>query len=768
MNRFLQLTFSLFFLAFIANASEPLVRTLDVRGLQVGAVTTLVFDGDGFGKSPKLLLPFNVTPVLKTGSTEKKASFDITLPPDIVPGFYQCSLLAEGGVSLPVLLGIDHLVQKPFAVSIDQPLPIAMHGTISGSQILETKFQGTKGQQLMVEVEAQKLGSKLQPVLHLYNSKKLQVAWSWPVPHLFGDTRLEITLPEDDTYTIALHDLEYAAGAPGLFRMKVGKWEFFDQVIPTVVAEGKVKAVELMGNMPVAKLNMPTTKGAGSVVLPWPTQGKWSGMRPFVQSGSSQEYVETQAPPMQELKGLPLFVHGKLLQPNEEDRYLLACSPKSKLRFDVFAERIGSAVDAGLVLRNDKGVEIARAEDRPGSSDPLLEFTVPDAITSIQVCVIDSQGRGGPKANYRLGIEDISTPETSAIINLITPIQRFSLGTNSNMVFPVWAIRNGYAGKIDVQFSQLPKGVKIEGNVIPPEGDGALITVKTNTEATLPIVTTLIGKNDKGISSEVGVLNHPLQRLQPWMASEIAVAPVSEKAPSLSIAWNNLPKNIAFVPGMKMNLPVKVIREDLASVVRLTLITSQNAPKVNNQPDPKVAVKAEKAVEVAAKASDATVSVLVPVGPFPVSVYDITLQAELLSANKQVVLATAYAPVLRLPLRIPLVVSIDKPGKLEALFDAKKGSAFLFKGKVERSDGLVGDVTLVATGLPAGAKFEPALVKADKNEFDGKIILPATLMPNEYKGIKLTASGVPDIKAPTIKVNSKDVELVLVLKPAPK
>ncbi len=768
MNRFLQLTFSLFFLALIANASEPSVRTVDVRGLQVGAVTTLVFEGDGFGKSPKLLFPFNVTPVLKTGSTEKKASFDITLPADIIPGFYQCSLIAEGGVSLPVLLGIDHLVQKPFAVSIDQPLPIALHGTISGSQILETKFQGTKGQQLMVEVEAQKLGSKLQPVLHLYNSKKLQIAWSWPVPHLFGDTRLETTLPEDDTYTIALHDLEYAAGAPGLFRMKVGRWEFFDQVIPTVVAEGKVKAVELMGNMPVAKLNMPTIKGAGSVVLPWPSQGKWSGMRPFVQAGSSKEYVEAQAPPMQELAGLPLLVHGKLSSPNEEDRYLLKCIPKSKLRFDVFAERIGSAVDAGLVLRNDKGVEIARSEDRPGSSDPLLEFTVPDNIASIQVCVIDTQGRGGPKANYRLAIEDISTPEVSANFNLITPIQRLSLNANSNIVFPVWANRNGYTGKIDVQFSQLPKGVKLEGNLIPPEGEGALITLSTNTEAVTPIVTTLIGKNDKGIDSDVGVLNHPLQRLQPWMASEIAVAPVSEKAPSLSIAWNNLPKDAAFVPGMKLNLPVKVNRADLGSPVRLTVLTSQNATKVNNQPDPKVALKAEKAVEVAAKASDATVTVLVPVGPFPASVYDITLQAELLSANKQVVLATAFAPVLRLPLRIPLVVKIDKPDKLEALFDSKKGSEFLFKGKVERSDGLVGDITLAATGLPAGAKFEPALIKADKSEFDGKIIFPPALMPNEYKGIKLTASGVPDAKAPTIKVNSKEVELGLVLKPAPK
>jgi hypothetical protein len=41
-------------------------------------------------------------------------------------------------------------------------------------------------------------------------------------------------------------------------------------------------------------------------------------------------------------------------------------------------------------------------------------------------------------------------------------------------------------------------------------------------------------------------------------------------------------------------------------------------------------------------------------------------------------------------------------------------------------------------------------------------------MPNEYKGIKLIASGVPDAKNPAVKVNSKDVELVLVLKPAPK
>src|SRR5262249_48204144 len=39
-------------------ATEPVVRNLNVRGLQVGATTTLILDGDDFGTAPRLLLPF--------------------------------------------------------------------------------------------------------------------------------------------------------------------------------------------------------------------------------------------------------------------------------------------------------------------------------------------------------------------------------------------------------------------------------------------------------------------------------------------------------------------------------------------------------------------------------------------------------------------------------------------------------------------------------------------------------------------------------------
>lgn len=766
MKRTILLAISILFLVLEANSAEPVVRSLDIRGLQLGKTTTITLDGDGFGKTPKILLSFDAIQTLKQGSTDKKAILDIQPTGEIAPGFYQGRIFSEKGVSLPFLLGVDQLAQRPFSQTTGE-FPVALHGTISGSQILETKFEGNKGQPLMVEVEAQKLGSKLQPVLHLYNSKKLQIAWAWPVASLHGDCRLEITLPENDTYTITIHDLEYAAGNPGLFRMKIGKWEFVDQVFPSTVTNGQVKSVEFLGSVTGSKANMPASGGDNATLLPWPSRGNWSGIRPFVQMNGFPEWMENGSGVPMELKGLPATVNGKLSERFEEDRFKLPCTPKAKIRFDVLAERIGSPVDAGLVLRNEKGAEMARSEDRPGSSDPFLEYTVPDNVTTLIVCVVDSQGRGGSKANYRIQMEDISSPKGASRTELLTPTQGISLPVGGKAVMPVWIQRNGYDGKVELEFVPPPSGFKIEGNVIPKGAEGTLLTVTSVGNETKPVIGTLRGKNEKGTMLETTIVNHPLQKLQPWLATEIALGPVQEKAAEFNMEWGQLPKSLNLSQGMKLRLPARVTRQDLSTFVRLTLVTSQNTPKVNNQPDPKTALRAEKVVEIAPKATEGEFGILVPVSPAG-DTYDITLQADLLTANKQSVLATAYTPVLKIPISNPVVLKIDKDEPLVATHNTKKGAEFTFKGKVERLNGLTGDINLAATGLPAGARFEPSILKADKNDFEGKIIFPQNIPPNEYKGIRITASGVPDSKQPAVRVSSKELELALVLKPAPK
>src|SRR5262249_10175007 len=144
----------------------------------------------------------------------------------------------------------------------------------------------------------------------------------------------------------------------------------------------------------------------GVLPLAWPKGGTWSGPRPFVLVSSRQEVVQQPAGgKMQELPEGTVGVSGRLLAPLEEDRYLVPVVAGKKLRLEVFAERIGSPLDVALVIRNDKGVQLARAEDSPGTLDPVLDYTVPDKMTSMIVGVVDAQGRGGPRGVYWLTID---------------------------------------------------------------------------------------------------------------------------------------------------------------------------------------------------------------------------------------------------------------------------------------------------------------------------------------------------------------------------
>src|SRR5262245_16488140 len=92
----------LFHLAFAAHAiaTEPSIRNVNLRGLQVGGATTIVVDGDDFGAAPKLLLPFAAQQELKAGSTDKQATFTVQLAADVPAGYYQLRVVNEGGASL--------------------------------------------------------------------------------------------------------------------------------------------------------------------------------------------------------------------------------------------------------------------------------------------------------------------------------------------------------------------------------------------------------------------------------------------------------------------------------------------------------------------------------------------------------------------------------------------------------------------------------------------------------------------------------------------
>jgi hypothetical protein len=465
---------------------------------------------------------------------------------------------------------------------------------------------------------------------------------------------------------------------------------------------------------------------------------------------------------VQELPTGPVGVSGRLLTPYEEDRYKVPVVPGSKLRLEVFAERYGSPLDVAVVVRNEAGDALARAEDGAGMVDPVLEYAVPGTTTYVIVGVIDTQGRGGPRGVYRLAVDPQTPGSFKHDFKLSTPSQRMSLATGGRWVIPVLLERHGYVGGIELAASSLPPGVRLAGASIPEGADGTLLTVERGDAPFDAAITAWQGRAPNGSLHPVNVTGHPLARLQPWLAGEIAMAPTTAKGADFQIDWRGLPGDAGVVPSVRLALPIKLVRAAAEGVVRLTLLTSQPALLLNGQPDPNRALRPEKPVELAANMLEADFGVLVP-PELPAPVYDMTIQAELLTADKQRVQATAFAPVRRMSVRMPVVVQLAGAAQIDVTLEPNKGATVMVSGKIERREGLTGDVALTLTGLPAGASAAAATVKADATDFSINLVLPANLPAGEIKGLKLSANA-PAPGNPALRVRSRDVDLVLVVK----
>jgi hypothetical protein len=502
----------------VLRAAEPVITNLNIRGLQIGGTTTLVIDGTNLGTSPRLLLNFPAKQELKPGGTSNRASFDVTLDAQVTAGYQQLRVVSDSGVSLPVVIGVDALPQRALTPPAPQPrpedvadkLPIAFHGAVSGSAAAEARFLGKAGQKVQIEVDAQRLGSKLRPVIHLIGPKGLEVAYAWSIPSLADDARLETVLPDDGVYVVSVHDTEYAPPGPGFFRLRIGQWSYVDQVFPAAVGRNQSLAVELIGSLSLPRVNLPATDVLGAIPLALPGQGVWAGPRPFVRLSASQEMVEPAAAGVRDLPQGRLGVHGKLQNAYEEDRYRLPVTPGNKLRLEVFAERYGAGADIALAVRNERGDLLARGEDGRGTLDPALEYSVPGNVNAILVDVVDVQGRGGPRALYHLVI-DPQTPQRAPDFQLSTPAHGISVPVGGRHVVPIHLERQGYLGSVQLAASGLPPSLRLEGTTIPEGADGTLITLRRGDAAPLAAITTWTGRDTGGQQRTVNIKGHPLE-----------------------------------------------------------------------------------------------------------------------------------------------------------------------------------------------------------------------------------------------------------------
>ena len=231
---------------------------------------------------------------------------------------------------------------------------------------------------------------------------------------------------------------------------------------------------------------------------------------------------------------------------------------------------------------------------------------------------------------------------------------------------PIQIDRSNDEGRIALLAEGLPPGVRLEGADIPEGAEGALVTIQRGNAAAGAVITRWRGRGADGEERTVAIKG-------PSAGTAAAVAgvrdcPVSKCRENRRFE-NRLARSCQQMPAWcqpgGLLLPVKVTKPAGNSVARLTLVTSQLRPSLpNGLPDPQQVLRIAAPVELPAMATDGELSVVVPPVLFA-PVYDLTVQAELLTADKQKVLAVAYTPVRRMAVKHQVVVSLDRPGRIE-------------------------------------------------------------------------------------------------------
>lgn len=748
--------------------AAPTIKGAAIRGLQIGATTTIAIDGAELAADSRVVLPFPIAKqVVKPGAKPERIEVEITLPADVRPGIYPLRIANAAGMSNALLVGVDAMPQIP-AVAKLETLPVALHGKVSGPVVFKTEIQGKAGQRLVVDVEARRIGSEFSPVVSLFGPRRVQIAWAQLQNPLAGDARLVATLPVDGLYEIELHDAEFKGGPQNHYRMKIGDLQFADLVHPMGATRGGKASLELTStSQPGVKVETDLTQAIADMPATLPA-GVFSGAAPRVFVTDLPEVTETaaEAGKLQDIPEAPVVINGRLDKKGEQDRFRLAVKPGQVLRFDVIAQRAGSRLDGVLVLQNEQGGQLAENDDRPPTADPGLDFTVPAGMNHLVVAMRDRVLAGGPEFVYRIVITPTNRPDFS--LTLMSPA--VYVPQNGTALVRVRANRMGYAGPIKLSIPGLPAGVALAGDEIPPGANDSLLSLTSPAgSATDQQVLGIVGQgtdaNQQPIvrTAQAAAGSPNSAALPPWIAREFAL---SLTAPSLlRVEWDGTDTNLPI--GYRYPAKVKVARaEGATGAVRLSLLTTQTVPKKkegNNEVDDVAkALRIEGAAQIAADQSAAAPAVLVP-GDLPAIPYDIAIQAELLSADGKNVLATAVTPSRRMIPSSPLRLALSGAAKVEA--KAGGGATGKLTGQVIRSEGFNSPLTVTLEGLPAELPPPEVEIAGDKNEFALDVAFPFGSKLEALKGVKLvgrSTNGGLDLKT-----NLIDVELTLVAGDAP-
>ncbi len=736
-------------LVLTAPPQAPTLHPVWPLGIQRGTALELTLTGTNLQQPLALLASFPCKATFpndaNNGQDPAQLRVRLEVPVDAPVGVHTVQLATVGGLSnlrtfcvddLPAIAEVDTHRNKATPQTV--PIPCVVSGKIHAETSSFFKINVKAGQRIAVEVLGRRLGSPIDPLILLHDVKtgrELPSLYSDDAPGLQTDARLAHTFTEAGEYLIEVRDTLHRGGADYYYRLRIGEFPIALTAYPVAVRAGATNVsigftgvpADLEGVTPV-----PVSVPAGSPVLavevaPKRGQGP-SGSPVAVQVSDIDEIVEVEPnnqPSQAQRLTLPVGVTGRFLDKGDVDYFVFAVKKGQKISITAETYEILSPAEVYLVLKNDKGAEVAKSNPQ---NAPRIDYTA--AADGDLTLVVEHQNFAhGPYEVYHLTVRE-ATPDFEVIASL----DRLTLSPGGSAIVPIQAInRRDYTGPIELSVVGHPK---LQGRLTiapgqAPQPNLPLAFLSVHAAADLPagaytFQIQAVGKvqgQDLGryatvtdaVKQAFGGLTFVPRRLTHQFA--VAVTPPGAFALKLAVEPN------AVVRGLPAQLKVTATRAaGFAEEIALTPLALPPNVTAAAKPIPKGANESVIPLTVAANA---------PLGTFPILV-----RGAAKIAGKEVAF---YSSLTDLPIVLPLELKVE--GMPLTLAPGAKAKV---KVIAVRQGGYTGPIEVEFKNLPANVTAAKAPIPGSQTTVEVEIVAAANAALGEKNDVQViaTATGV--------------------------
>ena len=464
----------------------PSITGVQPLALRPGGMNVVALSGQNLSGPTELWMSFPGTEFSARLDTERasatKAIYRLNVPKEVPVGVGALRLVTTNGITPLQLFMLDDLAtieesatNKTLAQAQLIPWPIAVDGQADEITLDYFRFDAKQGALVSIEVVAQRLGSRLDPVLRLLDKKGREIAYCDDDPRVGRDSRLRCKIPATSTYIVEVRDINYGGGPAFSYRLRIGDFPLAALPFPPFQQPGTNAVLGILSRhektLPQVKAEMP----AGAIRISLPVRTRRDGGSSFVSLYAADHPQTLEKEPNNAAStATPIHVPGgvsaRFEQQKDVDMFRLTAPKGQKLVFRARNRSIGSPCDLFMSIQDTNGATVAEYD--PTSSD---EGTITNTfkIAGEYFLVIEELNQnGGPDLAYHVDVRELRAGFALSVDGCDLQGR-----AGENVTMKVTAERRDYDGPIELAVES-PFSLKTESSTIPEKKNEVELKIK--------------------------------------------------------------------------------------------------------------------------------------------------------------------------------------------------------------------------------------------------------------------------------------------------